>query len=167
MINRELARGAIATSDNLCVSDGTTTWGLLEPRRVPAGEGENKHGRRMPHDRREAPWPARVDQLVPDLVVVLHRLGAQTTTAAACDPAEAAKALTAGTYMAGELRRYWAFSSTLALGTGIGEIHPRVDGIARDLTTVLPCWDVFLGEKSDTSLAHLLAPMLADGAVGR
>jgi hypothetical protein len=167
MINAELARGAIATSDNVCVSDGTTTWGLLEPRRVPADEGENRHGRRMPHDRREAPWAARVDQLVPDLVVVLQRHGAQTTTAAACDPAEAAKALTAGTYMAGELRRYWAFSSTLALGTGIGEAHPRVDETARALTAGVPCWDVILGEKSATSLEQLLATRLADGTVGR
>jgi hypothetical protein len=167
MINAELARGAIATSDNLCVSDGTTTWGLLEPRRVPADEGENRHGRRMPHDRREAPWPARVDKLVPDLVVVLQRHGAQATTATRCDPAEAARALTAGTYMAGELRRYWAFSSTVALGTGIGEIHPRVEETARDLTAGIPCWDVFLGEKSETSLDRLIAPRLADGAVGR
>src|SRR5580693_255225 len=32
LVNAELARGAIATSDNLCVSDGRTAWGLLEPR---------------------------------------------------------------------------------------------------------------------------------------
>jgi hypothetical protein len=167
MINTELARGAIATSDNLCVSDGTTTWGLLEPRRVPAEEIENRRGRRMPHDRREAPWPARVDKMVPDVIVVLQRHGAETTTAMACDPADAAKTLTAGTYMAGELRRYWAFASTVALGTGLGDIHPRIEEVARALTADIPCWGVSLGEKGDASLEHLLAPRLADGAVGR
>ena len=32
----------------------------------------------------------------------------------------AGRHLVAGTYMAGELRRYWAFAATLALGTGHG-----------------------------------------------
>jgi hypothetical protein len=145
LVNAELARGAIATSDNLCVSDGRTAWGLLEPRRVPAGEGGGKQGRRMPHDRREVPWTSRVDELVPDLLLVLRRGSAKTTTSAPCDPDEAAKSLVAGTYMAGELRRYWAFASTLALGTGVGDIHPKVDHVARTLTAGLPCREVTLG----------------------
>src|ERR1035438_3519328 len=68
LVNAELARGAHSTSDNLCVSDGHTAWGLLEPRRVPVGDSGGGHGRRMPHGRREAPWPSRVDELVPDLL---------------------------------------------------------------------------------------------------
>jgi len=145
LVNAELARGGVATSDNLCVSDGRTAWGLLEPRRVPASEGGSKQGRRMPHDRREVPWTSRVDELVPDLLLVLRRGSAKTTTSAPCDPDEAAKSLVAGTYMAGELRRYWAFASTLALGTGVGDIHPKVDHVARTLTAGLPCREVTLG----------------------
>ncbi len=158
LVNAELARGAIATSDNLCVSDGRTAWGLLEPRRVPAGEGGSKHGRRMPHDRREVPWTGRVDELVPDLLLVLRRGSAKATTSAPCDPDEAAKSLVAGTYMAGELRRYWAFASTLALGTGVGDIHPKVDHVARTLTAGLPCREVTLGAFPGTPLSSLVSP---------
>ena len=43
-------------------------------------------------------------------------------------PAEAARALVAGTYMAGELRRFWPLAATLALATGIGPAHPDVSG---------------------------------------
>ena len=43
-------------------------------------------------------------------------------------PDEAARALVAGTYMAGELRRFWPFAATLALATGIGPVHPDVNG---------------------------------------
>jgi hypothetical protein len=157
LVNAELARGAIATSDNLCVSDGRTAWGLLEPRRVSAGEGGSKQGRRMPHDRREVPWTSRVDELVPDLLLVLRRGSAKTTTSAPCDPDEAAKSLVAGTYMAGELRRYWAFASTLALGTGVGDIHPKVDHVARTLTAGLPCREVTLGEFPGTPLGSLVS----------
>lgn len=166
MVNAELERGAVATSDNLCLSDGRTAWGLLEPRRVPAGEGGNKHGRRMPHDRREAPWQGRVDQLVPGMVLVLQRGTAKITTSAACDPDQAAKSLVAGTYMAGELRRYWAFASTLALGTGVGEIHPRVDEVAHTLTSGLPCHEVTLGERPVPPLGSLFAPTFADDGAG-
>ena len=78
----------------------------------------------MPHDRREAPWRGRVDDLAPGLLLVLRRGAAKQTSCAPCDPDQAAKYLVAGTYMAGELRRYWAFASTMALGTGVGEAHP-------------------------------------------
>ena len=124
--NAELERGAVATSDNLCVSDGRTAWGLLEPRRVPAGEGGSKQGRRMPHDRREVPWHGPSGRARPrNWFSFSNAAAAKTTTSAPCDPDEAAKSLVAGTYMAGELRRYWAFASTLALGTGVGDIHPE------------------------------------------
>lgn len=154
LVNAELACGASATSDNLCVSDGRGAWGLLEPRRVPTGEPGGGHGRRpgrrMPHGRREAPWPNRVDELRPDLVLVLRRGTGEAATAAPCPPGEAARILIAGTYMAGELRRYWAFAATLALGTGQGGTHPAVEGVARALTTSLPCLEVVLGGQRET-----------------
>ena len=37
--------------------------------------------------------------------------------------------------MAGELRRYWAFAATLALGTGLGGSHPPVEDVAGTLST--------------------------------
>jgi len=167
IVNAELERGAVATSDNVCLSDGRTAWGLLEPRRVPASEGGSSHGRRMPYGRREAPWKGRVDELVPGHVLILRRGTAKLTSSAPCDPDQAAKSLVAGTYMAGELRRYWAFASTLALGTGVGEVHPRVDEVARTLTAGLPCWELTLGERPIAPLESFFAPTFADDGVGR
>ena len=54
LIAQELAQGGLAISDNLCVSDGATAWGLVEPIRVEGGPG-----RSMPHGRTEAPLPGR------------------------------------------------------------------------------------------------------------
>lgn len=156
LVNAELARMAQSTSDNLCVSDGRTAWGLLEPRRVPAGHGAGGHGRRMPHGRREAPWPDRVDELAPDLLLVLRRGSAKEASAAPCQPDDAARFLVAGTYMAGELRRYWPFAATLALGTGVGETHPAVEKVARALSAGLPCQEIILGERPGASLDSLL-----------
>jgi hypothetical protein len=155
LVNAELACGALATSDNVCVSDGRAAWGLLEPRRVPASEHSGP-GRRMPHGRREAPWPSRVDKLAPDLVLVLRRGNGPAATVAPCRPDEAARFLIAGTYMAGELRRYWAFAAALALGTGLGETHPQVAHVARSLSNDLPCHQVVLGDRPGTPLGSLL-----------
>ena len=162
LVNAELASGASATSDNLCVSDGRTTWGLLEPRRVPAGARGGGHGRRMPHGRREAPWPDRVDELLPDLVLVLRRGTGGVAAAAPCPAGEAARSLVAGTYMAGELRRYWSFAATLALGTGLGDIHPAVEQVARALTNTLPCLEVRLGQHPGTLGSLLTAATEAE-----
>jgi hypothetical protein len=156
LVNAELARGARCTSDNLCVSDGRTAWGLLEPRRVPVGDHDSGSGRRMPHGRREAPWPSRVDELVPDLLLVLRRGTARAAMAAPGRSDEAARFLVAGTYMAGELRRYWPFAATLALGTGLGDPHPAVERVAAALSTSLPCLEVILGERQGTPLGSLL-----------
>jgi hypothetical protein len=68
----------------------------------------------------------------------------------------AARYLTAGTYMAGELRRYWAFAATLALGTGVGESHPPVQQVAGTLSTRLPCVRVALGSRPGAPLRELL-----------
>ena len=163
LVNAELNRGGAATSDNLCVSDGTSAWGVLEPRRV-AGPDAGR-GRRMPHGRREAGWSRHVDQLTPDLVLVLRRESADTTatavtnptTVTVCRPTDAARGLVAGTYMAGELRRYWALAATLALGTRVGPVHPGVERVAQQLTSQLHCIEVVLGAGPGVPLQTLLA----------
>jgi hypothetical protein len=161
LVHGELTRGAVATCDNLCLSDGRFTWGVAEPLRVPAARALPARalparGRRMPHGRREVPWPARAGRLLPDQLVVLVRGGSGTPTVACCDPAEAARHLTAGTYMAGELRRYWAFAATLALGTGAGESHPAVRETAAALSARLPCLKVVLGGRPGVPLRDLV-----------
>ena len=161
LVNAELARGAQATCDNLCVSDGRSAWGLLEPRRVTASDASasasGRRGRRMPHGRREAPWLNRVDELAPDLLLVLRRGDTAAPSVHACQPADVARSLTAGTYMAGELRRYWALAATLALGTGLGEIHPPIERVASRLSADLPCREIVLGDLPGVPLSGLLA----------
>src|SRR6266566_3698127 len=92
LLFRELAEGATAVGDNLCVADGSTMWGLVEPLRIDGGPG-----RRMPHGRREAPFPRRVREQVPDRVVVVRRGSAERPVVRACEPDAAARWLTAGT----------------------------------------------------------------------
>lgn len=156
LVHGELRRGAIASCDNLCVSDGRFTWGVAEPLRVPAGRGLSGRGRRMPHGRREAPWPSRADRLAPDQMVVLVRGGSGAPTVTCCEPAEAAMHLSAGTYMAGELRRYWGFAATLALGTGASRSHPPVQETAAALSERLPCLKVVLGDRPGVPLRDLV-----------
>lgn len=159
LVQRELLSGGLATCDNVCVSDGQRTWGLAEPLRLPAEMHAGK-GRRMPYGRREAAWPRRTDQMAPGLLVVLAR-GTQPSVTQ-CDPALAARYLAAGTYMAGELRRYWAFAATLALGTGLGGSHPPVQRIAQELSTRLPCLRVTLGDRPGAPLRELLKSATAE-----
>lgn len=153
LVHRELLGGAAATCDNVCVSDGQRAWGLVEPLRLPA-EVHAGRGRRMAYGRREAAWPRREGLMVPDALVVLAR-GSQPGVTR-CDPALAAHHLMAGTYMAGELRRYWAFAATLALGTGTGSSHPAIAHIAEELGGRLPCLRVSLGDRPGASLSELL-----------
>jgi hypothetical protein len=154
LVHGELLNGAVPICDNVCVSDGQDAWGLVEPLRLPAEIGAGK-GRRMPYGRREAAWLRRTDQMAPDLLVALAR-GSQPG-ATRCDPALAARQLTAGTYMAGELRRYWAFAATLALGTGLGTSHPPVQQVAQELSERLPCLQVTLGDRPGAPLRELLS----------
>jgi hypothetical protein len=162
LVNAELARGGLATCDNLCVSDGSTAWGVVEPRRLAVGDRDrgqghdHGHGRRMPHGRREAPWSSRADGLVPDCVLILRRGDGRSPTVAPCAPRDAELSLVAGTYMAGELRRYWAFAATLALGTGTGDIHPTVADTAATLCARLPCLRVTLADRPGTPLGGLV-----------
>jgi hypothetical protein len=153
LVHGELVSGATCTCDNLCVSDGRYAWGVVEPLRLPA-ETHGGKGRRMPHGRREAAWPRRADRMQPDRLVVLARGDEPAVTP--CSPTLAARHLVAGTYMAGELRRYWAFAATLALGTGLGGSHPPVQVIADALSTRLPCLRVTLGDHPGAPLRELL-----------
>ena len=72
------------------------------------------------------------------------------------DPQEAAREITASTYMAGELRRFWALAAVLALGTGIGPAHPPVAEVARAFTERLPCVEVELPSVRGVRAADLL-----------
>ena len=152
LLGRELAAGGVATCDNLSVSDGVTVWGLVEPMRA-----DGLGGRRMPHGRGEAPMPNRVPELRPDRVVVLRRGQGEVPTVRPCTPDAAARALVAGTYIAGELRRYWSYAALLAAATGHGPAHPPVQQVAAGLARRLPCVEVVLGRAPGASLAELLA----------
>jgi hypothetical protein len=143
-----MGAGAPAVSDNLCVCFGSTLYGVLEPLRTAGGTG-----RRMPHGRREAGWTARLDHLVAERILVLRRGPEAEVDMVPMRGDDAARVIAAGTYAAGELRRYWAFASTLALGTGLGPAHPPVVGCADDLTDGIPCSEVHLPA---TAGAHLI-----------
>ena len=150
LVNLELA-GGTATSCNVCVSDGAITWGVVEPHRI-----EDGRGRRTPHGRAERPMRNRVPSLVPDRVVVLRRGDDETGSVRPCRPWVAERSLVAGTYMAQELRRYWAFAATLGLGTGIGPAHPPVAQVAAALARGLPGLAVTLPNRPGPRLAELL-----------
>jgi hypothetical protein len=152
LMARELADGACAVSDNLCVGDGTRVWGLVEPMRA-----EHFAGRRMPHGRREGDLPNRVGVLTPDRVIVLRRGRGQSVEVRPVDAEVAARVLTTGTYMAGELRRYWPFAATLAAATGLGPAHPPVVEVARSFASRLPCLEVALPKEGGLRLSDVLA----------
>jgi hypothetical protein len=145
------AAGAQAVSDNLCVSFGSTLYGVLEPLRTAGGSG-----RRMPHGRRETGWASRLDHLVAERILVLRRGSETEVDMVPMRGGEAARVIAAGTYAAGELRRYWAFASTLALGTGLGPAHPPVVGSAGDLAHGIPCSEVKLPATPGTHLTDLI-----------
>jgi hypothetical protein len=151
LLATELTAGGRATSDNLCVTDGVSGWGVVEPLRL-----EGKSGRRMPHGRREQPLIGRVSTLTPDRVVLLQRGTGTETEVGPCEPSVAARALIGGTYMAGEMRRYWPFAATIAAGTGIGPAHPPICAVSERLTRRLPCVQVVLSTRRDTRLSDAL-----------
>ncbi len=163
-VQLQVQGGARATCDNLCVSDGDAAWGVAEPLRVPQAGHLLTRGRgpRMPHGRREVPWPDRVAALTPAAVVTLRRGEAPQPQLRSIDAEEACRSLIAGTYMAGELRRFWAFAATLALGTGRGSPQPRVAEVAERLTARLRCFEVVQGPLGTDSLAPLQQILLPD-----
>ncbi|MGO4600502.1 hypothetical protein [Terrabacter sp. 2YAF2] len=142
-------------SDNLCTYDGERLHGLPEPRRVDAGTARALR-RTMPHGRVEQPWEGRQHAIRPSLLLVLRRGTAERPTVRPVPPAVAARALVAGTYAAGELRRYWAFSATLALGTGLGPAHPAIVVEAERLARSVPCLEVMLPARPGTALAEIV-----------
>lgn len=151
LLLQAVAAGERTCSDNLCVSDGVWAHGVIEPVRVEGGGG-----RRMAYGRSERPLPGRVDALRPDRLVVLRRSNAAWPVVKPLDPAAAARVLAAGTYMAGELRRYWPFAAALALGAGIGPSHPKVTETAEELAARLPAYEIVLGAAPGAGLAELL-----------
>jgi hypothetical protein len=151
LLRHELELGSCATGDNLAVGDGTTLWGLVEPVRVEGGSG-----RRMPHGRREAAMAGRVEALDPDAVVVLERGSGDRPTLRRCSSTKAERALVTSTYMAAELRRYWAFAATLAAGTGVGPAHPPVTEVASAFVTGQTSFSLALGKSPGACLSELL-----------
>jgi hypothetical protein len=151
VILNEAREGVRATSDNLGVGDGTTVWGLVEPARSSGGGG-----RRMPHGRRESALPLRVTSLAPNCIVVLERARGQRSRLAPRGMEPTSRSLAAGTYMAGELRRYWPLAAALSLATGLGPPHPPIAETAAAFAAKLPCFTLELGRARDERLAGLL-----------
>ena len=156
LLKAELEDGGSATSDNLCVGDGRAVWGLVEPMRI-----EGAGGRNMPHGRAETPLTGRVSQLVPDRIIVVRRGEGDEARLRPCDAETASRSLISGTYMAGELRRFWGFAATLAAGTGVGPSHPPVVEIARSFATRVPCYELDLARRPGSRLAQIVKPMEA------
>jgi len=103
--------------------------------------------------------PARVHELAPDSLVVLRRGDADHPVVSPCTTEAAARSLVTSTYMAGELRRYWAFAGTLSAGTALGPPHPPITDAASAFAARLPCLVLELGRRASPSLSKLLAPM--------
>ncbi|HXN77972.1 MAG TPA: hypothetical protein VN965_04240 [Candidatus Dormibacteraeota bacterium] len=152
LMAQELAAGGLAISDNLCVSDGTTAWGLVEPMRIEGGAG-----RSTTFGRTEAPMPGRLSSLAPNVVVLIRRGHDEVAHLYSCGTDSAARSLVGGTYMAGELRRYWAFAATLSAGTELGPLHPPVEAIALQLAARLPAVEIMLPRRPGVRLAELLS----------
>jgi hypothetical protein len=69
---------------------------------------------------------------------------------------DAARELVTGTYMAGELRRFWPLAATLALATGLGPAQPDVAGVAAAIAGRLPCLEVRLSLGAPMPIGSLL-----------
>lgn len=167
LLAAEIAAGGVALCDNLAVSDGIRAHGLAEPMRLETSHTGPAHtlgtvGARTTHGRREHAWVTRPDVLVPDLVVAVRRGDGGRASVRTAPPASVARSLVAGTFAAGELRRFWPLCAVLALATGLGPELPPVVDVARRLTERVPCLELALGPRSDTPLRQLLAGPLAE-----
>ncbi|HEY2041954.1 MAG TPA: hypothetical protein VGH11_04690 [Jatrophihabitans sp.] len=145
-----IASGASIASDNLCCGDGVDCFGVAEPMRLSRSTAGNANTSR---GRSAVTITNRVSALEPDRVVMLTR--GEHTLIETVKPDEAARAFVAGTYSAGELRRYWQFAATLALATGRGPAHPPVYEIAARYTDRLPCVGVQVGDGERINVAQL------------
>lgn len=150
VVQNEVSAGGSATTDNLCVAEPGSVWGLVEPVRSESGPG-----RRAPHGRHEGVLARRIPAIEPQVVVVLER--GERTELHAMPPGQAARALVASTYAAGELRRYWPFHAQAALGTGVGAAHPPIADVAAAVCAGLPCVRLTLARARDARLADVLA----------
>jgi hypothetical protein len=152
LVETELAAGHRATCDNLAMSDGYCVFGIAEPRRTTNGTGP-----RTSHGRRETPFVDRLTSVRPDRVIAISLSEtAPEPQVRPIDAATACRALVTGTYMAGELRRYWAFAAALAAGTGLGPAEPPVAAVARMLTGELPCLSLTLSRTTPARLPDRL-----------
>jgi hypothetical protein len=98
---------------------------------------------------------------MPDRLVVMRRGAALESSLVSCAPEVGANLLTAATYMAGELRRYWAFAATLAAGTGVGPPHPAVQAVASEFAGRLPGFSLILGRSPGARLSELVPTLVA------
>jgi hypothetical protein len=87
---------------------------------------------------------------------VLSRGDGDAAEVTPIDPDAAARELVGGTYAAGELRRYWAWAATLALGTGLGPAHPPVAAVADALAGSVPVLGVRLPRTAGTTLGEIV-----------
>ncbi|MGA9347104.1 MAG: hypothetical protein WBV37_18535 [Nocardioidaceae bacterium] len=152
LVARAIADGAVATCDNLAICNSLEAAGVAEPLRLSAG---SLAGRRTTHARREVAWPQRADRLRPDVVVVVRR-GTGTPGLRPVGPDRARRALVAGTFSAGELRRFWPLVSVLSLATECGPALPPVDEVAGELVNRLPCYELQLEAAPGQRLADSL-----------
>jgi energy-coupling factor transporter ATP-binding protein EcfA2 len=151
-----LADSDRAVSDNLCAAGPDRMYGLLEPVR-----DEHGSGRRMPHGRHERAWTRRADSLAPQRIIVLQRGDPSRLVVRPATAEVAARELVAGTYAAGELRRYWAFAATLALGLGLGPAHPPIAPVSETLAGAIPCTVAQLPAAGRPTLAQLVTRAVA------
>ena len=143
--------GGCPVSDNLCVTDGQAVHGVLEPPRRDEGRG-----RRMPHGRREGTWSRLAESVEPTAIIVLRRGQQADAVINRIAPAAAARELVGGTYSAGELRRYWTFAATAALGTGLGPVHPPVAPVCDELAAGVPSFELHLPRTPSLGLGQVV-----------
>jgi hypothetical protein len=93
---------------------------------------------------------------VPDIIVSLRRGEDSVAVVKPCDPATAARSLITGTFIAGELRRYWSFAATLTAATGLGPAQAPVEEIAEHLAARLPAVEIVLPNRPGLRLSELL-----------
>jgi hypothetical protein len=115
----------------------------------------------MPHGRHERAWTRRADSLAPQRIIVLQRGDPSRLVVRPATAEVAARELVAGTYAAGELRRYWAFAATLALGLGLGPAHPPIAPVSVTLAGAIPCTVAQLPTAGRPTLAELASRAVA------
>lgn len=157
VLEDQLSAGWPASTDNLCVSDGRTTWPVVEPMR----SARATEGVRAPHGRREISLPHRDHEVEPSAVLILRRSLDGPPRVRRVQGESGARALIAGTYMAGELRRFWPLAATLAAASGLGPVHPPVAAIAAALTDRLPCFELEASRPEDLDLSLALEEIRA------